>query len=186
MVGKNRPKWQRDFRRDEHGRSKGRIIESGDPNVDERRYACINKILQFDGSIDFQGDFAFMFSPGVGGRPRRLIDHLIALECLPSLDRIHAIIFPALHAPEGHVAQRHRSRSRSPRHSPAHVEMASQSPSELGLSHPLEARLGMGGPLGSQGSTHHVVWSRHPIIHLCVISLGHPRRRMLRRPERSV
>lgn len=96
---KGRPKWEKD------GRVQGTIFESGDAEIDRKRIDCINKILEFDDSIDFQ-DFDFLF-PGLGNRANRLKRHLISLDCLNDLDRIHSIIFPR----QDHEG----SRSRSPR-----------------------------------------------------------------------
>jgi hypothetical protein len=61
-------------------RAKGTIIESGDFKIDSARVACINKILQFDNSIDFE-KFDFVMSGG--SRPRKLIKLLISLDSLP-------------------------------------------------------------------------------------------------------
>ena len=72
-------------------RQKGTVLPSGNDAVDTKRCACINKILAFDNTIDYQNDFSFMFEPGVGSRPNRLIKHLISLDCLYNLDRIHSI-----------------------------------------------------------------------------------------------
>jgi hypothetical protein len=72
-------------------RQKGTVLPSGNDAVDTKRCACINKILAFDNTIDYQNDFSFMFEPGVGSRPNRLIKHLISLDCLDNLDRIHSI-----------------------------------------------------------------------------------------------
>eukprot|EP00928_Gymnodinium_smaydae_P075526 TRINITY_DN58551_c0_g1_i1.p1 TRINITY_DN58551_c0_g1~~TRINITY_DN58551_c0_g1_i1.p1 ORF type:complete len:370 (+),score=14.13 TRINITY_DN58551_c0_g1_i1:209-1318(+) len=56
-----------------------------------------------------------MFPPGVGSRPKRLINHLISLDCLSNLDRIHAIIFPSQPTHVGGRSHGVVSRSRSPR-----------------------------------------------------------------------
>eukprot|EP00438_Fugacium_kawagutii_P000965 Skav224476 [mRNA] locus=scaffold1302:647877:649746:- [translate_table: standard] len=86
-------------------REKGTVDPSGNDAMDTKRCACINKVLAFDGTIDYQNDFSFLFPPGMGSRPRRLIKHLISswvahifciacLDCLDNLDRIHRILFP--------------------------------------------------------------------------------------------
>ena len=74
-------------------RKKGNIIESGDILIDNLRVNCINKILCFDHTINFDS-FDFIFG-GLKSRPKRLINFLISLECIPHLERIALIIFPA-------------------------------------------------------------------------------------------
>eukprot|EP00435_Cladocopium_sp_Y103_P072943 s265_g41.t2 len=92
-------------------RQKGTVLPSGNAGVDTKRCACINKILAFDNTIDYQNDFSFMFEPGVGSRPNRLIKHLISLDCLDNLDRIHSgILFP-----DSRPVTRERSRSPNPK-----------------------------------------------------------------------
>lgn len=115
--------------RNRDGREKGTIRESGNSEIDRKRCACINKILQFDGTINFKDDFDFVLPPGVGSRAKRLIDHLISLACLPTVDRIHAIIFPR--STETEAARGHHVASRS--RSPWARSSASAHPSDLHL-----------------------------------------------------
>ena len=48
--------WQRE------GREKGTVVASGNAIMDRKRVECINKILSFDGSINFDRDFDFLNS----------------------------------------------------------------------------------------------------------------------------
>ena len=72
-------------------RKKGTIIPSGIDDIDQLRVNCINKILLFDDSIDFD-QFDFLFG-SLKNTPKRLIKLLISLDCLPNLDKISEIIF---------------------------------------------------------------------------------------------
>jgi hypothetical protein len=72
-------------------RKKGTIIPSGIYDIDQLRVNCINKILLFDDSIDFD-KFDFLFG-SLKNRPKRLIKLLISLDCLPNLEEISEIIF---------------------------------------------------------------------------------------------
>ena len=71
-------------------RKKGTIIPSGIYEIDQLRVNCINKILLFDNSIDYD-KFDFLFG-NIRNRPKRLIKLLISLDCLPNLDKISEII----------------------------------------------------------------------------------------------
>eukprot|EP01095_Lingulamoeba_sp_RSL-Kostka_P010729 TRINITY_DN3917_c0_g4_i1.p1 TRINITY_DN3917_c0_g4~~TRINITY_DN3917_c0_g4_i1.p1 ORF type:complete len:137 (+),score=19.33 TRINITY_DN3917_c0_g4_i1:136-546(+) len=71
-------------------RQKGTIISSGDEIIDDIRCMCINKILQFDETIDFD-EFDFLFG-NLRGRPKRVINLLIELECLDILDILCCIV----------------------------------------------------------------------------------------------
>jgi hypothetical protein len=72
-------------------RQKGTVIPSGNYYIDQLRVNCINKILLFDDSIDFD-QFDFLFG-SLKNRPKRLIKLLISLDCLPNLEEISEIIF---------------------------------------------------------------------------------------------
>jgi hypothetical protein len=72
-------------------RQKGTVIPSGNYFIDGLRVNCINKILLFDNSIDYD-KFDFLFG-SIRNRPKRLIKLLISLDCLPNLDKISEIIF---------------------------------------------------------------------------------------------
>ena len=72
-------------------REKGTIITSGDLSIDYLRVICINKILMFDETIDYD-KFDFLFG-NLKNRPKRLIKLLISLDCLPHLEKISEIIF---------------------------------------------------------------------------------------------
>ena len=71
-------------------RKKGTIIESGDNNIDSLRVALLNKILQFDQTIDYS-KFDFLFG-SLQNRPKRLVNYLISLDCIPHLEEIAKII----------------------------------------------------------------------------------------------
>ena len=71
-------------------RKKGTIIPSGIYEIDQLRVNCINKILLFDNSIEYD-KFDFLFG-NIRNRPKRLIKLLISLDCLPNLDKISEII----------------------------------------------------------------------------------------------
>ena len=71
-------------------REKGTIIPSGIYDIDQLRVNCINKILLFDNTIDYD-KFDFLFG-SLRSRPNRLIKLLISLDCLPNLDKISEII----------------------------------------------------------------------------------------------
>ena len=71
-------------------RKKGTIIPSGIYDIDQLRVNCINKILLFDNSIDYD-KFDFLFG-NIKNRPKRLIKLLISLDCLPNLEKISEII----------------------------------------------------------------------------------------------
>jgi len=71
-------------------RKKGTVISSGIYEIDQLRVNCINKILLFDDSIDYD-KFDFLFG-NLRNRPKRLIKFLISLDCLPYLYNISEII----------------------------------------------------------------------------------------------
>ena len=72
-------------------RKKGTIIQTGDDATDTLRIMCINKILLFDGTIDYS-KFDFLFGDK-GSRRKRLIKYLISPDCVVDLYRIYDIIF---------------------------------------------------------------------------------------------
>ena len=73
------------------GVPKSIIKPSSDKDIDNMRDECVNKILQFDGSIDY-AEFNFLFHVKQN-RALALVNHLITLECLPNVDKIHGIVF---------------------------------------------------------------------------------------------
>ena len=75
----------------QRGVPKSIIKPSADSGIDRKRNECVNKILQFDGSIDY-AEFDFLFE-GKQNRALALVNYLITFECLPHVDKIHGLVF---------------------------------------------------------------------------------------------